>query len=119
MNRETKTTATGRENMNEFKSDVQLASEIQSPKSAFDAISATRTTGNKIEGFSVEYNGVADIILKAVSIISNGFQSDIAKKAYLGQRISVKQAWCVAFEFCKIEHDMPALTETNETLVIA
>ena len=107
----TTTETSGRETMKTFKSDVELASEIQSPREAFDAIRGTRFTGNKIEGFSVEYSGISDVIMNVVSKTSTGFQADIAKKAFLGCRISIKQAWCVAFEFSKIEHGMPAMTK--------
>lgn len=54
---------------------------------------------------SVEYNSTeffsfnAELILKTVSEKSTGFQSDISRRALLNNRLSTKQAWCVAYEF--------------------
>jgi len=41
-------------------------------------------------------------ILIAVSEKSKGFQSDVAKKAIQYNRMSDKQAWCIAYEFKNI-----------------
>jgi hypothetical protein len=45
---------------------------------------------------------IKDEILETVAEKSNGFQADIAKKAIENDRISVKQAWCVAYEYKKV-----------------
>ena len=41
----------------------------------------------------------AEIILNKVKENSTGFQADIASKSLNNNRISTKQAWCVAYEF--------------------
>jgi len=41
-------------------------------------------------------------IIEDVAEKSNGFQSDIAKKVLENGKISIKQAWCVAYEFKKV-----------------
>lgn len=46
-----------------------------------------------------EYSTFATEILEVVKNNSKGFQKDIAEKAYFGQELTSKQAWCIAYEF--------------------
>ena len=87
----------------EFKSDVQVASEITDARRAFYFLSNPAVNGNKVSGFEVNYGGVGETILVNVAENAGGFQADIAKKALDGMRISDKQAWCVAFAFLKLD----------------
>ena len=44
-------------------------------------------------------SAIANEILQTVAERSKGFQKDIANKVLLGENISDKQAWCVAYEY--------------------
>lgn len=49
-----------------------------------------------------EYSEQAYEVFFAVRDKSKGFQSDIADKAIIGKELTMKQAWCIAFEFKKV-----------------
>ena len=49
-----------------------------------------------------DYNILASAILEVVKTKSNGFQKDIATKAFNGEELTQKQSWCIAFEFKKV-----------------
>lgn len=73
-----------------------------SVKDVFNAIMNGKTFGGKFD-YSVSYSIFAESILNTVMKNSNGFQADIAEKAYLeGLNLSEKQAWCVAYEYKKV-----------------
>ena len=91
------------ENKTTYKSDVQIMAEIRSPKHAFDALSCNRLNGNKVEGYTTEYCGVAEGIMEQVVDKVNGFQKDIAEKALGGYGMSDKQKWCVCYAYIKME----------------
>lgn len=69
-------------------------------KSIFNKLNGI-SDGSKF-GSRIEYNDFAYHILEIVEKNSNGFQSDIAKKAILGMNMTDKQKWCVAFEYQKV-----------------
>lgn len=55
------------------------------------------------------YSLTADSILKAVKIHSEGFVVDIATRFQDASNhfaMSEKQAWCVAYAFCKIKNEL-------------
>ena len=55
---------------------------------------------NHIKG---EFSALATEVLEVVINKSNGFQQDIAKKAYYeNKELTYKQAWCVAYEYKKV-----------------
>ena len=70
------------------------------PKSIFNALNG-HFEGGKFN-LTIVWNHFANEIFLTVSEKSRGFQADIAKKALLGQNISDKQKWCVAFEYQKV-----------------
>lgn len=62
----------------------------------------TSLVSKEFEGNDKLWNDVVLFILEVVSENGEGFKKDIAEKALDYVNISEKQAWCVAYEFVKI-----------------
>jgi hypothetical protein len=79
----------------------------------------TNNAKNVFDCLSFDYNDkcyslTADSILKAVKIHGDGFAVDIATRfsdPATKFSMSEKQAWCVAYAFCKIKNELG-----NETI---
>lgn len=107
---------------NEFKSSNQIVSELENVKEIFD----TLNNGLSIEFANPKYGkdekkewGMnAETILEFISECSNTFCQDIAKKALTNlTKLSEKQAWCLAYEFLNIKHQLAAYFESKEVKV--
>ena len=88
----------------EFKNTYEKVSEIKEVKIVFNFISRGFSENHKSGKGFTEYSEIGETILEFVRDCSTTFVSDISTKSLKYGNPTVKQSWCVSFEFIKIQH---------------